>query len=339
MEWDVLGHVGEPVLWDALGHVGEFVGGVGSIFIGAIVVYIACRQWLDEKRTGREHKALVEEIERRHEAAKEEQERIVRAQSLDAYFDGISNLLLRDGEFSATARNLTKGRTDAILKVLKSDEKRNLVAFLYGSGLITLGLSINGDGSLPVISLAGSDLSRVELRGATLRNAKLGMADLRGAQIREADLDEADLRGADLREADFSGADLSRANLHGAVAAAAALIGADLSEADLSGADLRGSDFSGADLSGTNLSGANLRGANLTGANLRGSNLSGANLREANLTDANLLEAGLTNLISIDGADFTNVQNLSQDTRRYLRSVASGVHPGTDRDSVETLLC
>jgi uncharacterized protein YjbI with pentapeptide repeats len=321
--------------WPVFGDIGEFVGGVGSISIASIALYIAARQWLDEKRAARERGELAEELERRHEVAREEQERIIRAQSLDSYFDGISNLLLRDGAVGDTARNLTKGRTDAILKVLKSDEKRNLVAFLYGSGLITL----DGDGGGPVIGLSGSDLSLAELSGFTLRKASLSMVNLRGAQISEADLEEVDLRGADLREADLRGTDLSRANLHGAVAAAAILSEVDLSEADLSGADLRGVDFNGADLSGSNLSGTNLRGANLSGADLRGANLSGANLREAILTGANLLEVRLTNLISVDGADFTEAANLAAETRSYLCSIASGVHPETGQDTRATLAC
>jgi uncharacterized protein YjbI with pentapeptide repeats len=321
--------------WETLDAIGEFIGAIGSLVIACIVAYIAARQWLDGKRIERERRELADEIERRHEAASEEQERIIRAQSLDAYFDGISNLLLRDDGFGATARNLTKGRTDAILKVLKSDEKRNLVAFLYGSGLFTL----DGDSGGPVISLSGSDLSRAELTGATLRKASLSMVNLRGAQISEADLEEADLRGADLREADLRGSDLSRANLHGAVAAAAILSKVDLSEADLSGADLRGGDFRSADLSRSNLSGTNLRGANLSGADLRGANLSGANLREVILTGANLLEVRLTNLTSVDGADFTEAANLAAETRSYLCSIASGAHPDTGRDTRATLGC
>lgn len=321
--------------WDAIDVIGEFVGAVGSLVITLVVAYIAVRQWQDGRRFERERRESSDEIERRNEAAKAEQERIIRAQSLDAYFDGISNLLLRDGGLDATARNLAKGRTDAILKILKSDEKHNLVAFLYGSGLITL----DGDNSLPVIGLSGSDLSRAELSGSTLRKASLSMVNLRGAQISEADLDEADLRGADLREADLRATDLSRAKLHGAVAAAAILSAVDLSEADLSGADLREVDFRGADLSGANLSGTNLRGADLSGADLKGANLSGANLREAILTGANLLEARLANLISIDGADFTEVANLSAEKRGYLCSIASGAHPDTGRDTGATLGC
>ena len=125
--------------WEAVGAIGDIVGAGGAIAIACVAVYVATRQWLDSKRFSREQQNLTEEIERRNEASKEEQERIVRAQSLDSYFDGISSLLLRDedGVLNEMAKNLTKGRTDSILKILKADEKRNLVAFLYGSGLIS----------------------------------------------------------------------------------------------------------------------------------------------------------------------------------------------------------
>ena len=321
--------------WVAMGAIAEIAGAVGSISIAAVAVYVGIRQWVDGKRISREQRELTEKIELKSEAAKLEQDRIIRAQSLDSYFDGISTLLLRDedGIFTDTARSLTKGRTDAILKILKSDEKRNLVAFLYGSGLI----SQNGSGEPPMVDLSGSDLSEVELNGATLPNAGFGMANLRGASIKEADLDGVDLRGADLTAADLTGSDLSQANLHGVIAPKAVFSGVDLSNTDLSGADLRGANLSGSDLTSANLSGANLNGADLRSAKLENANLSGANLRAANLTGAALQGAQLTHLISIEGADFTDVSSLSDDSAEYLSSIASGSHPSTFRQTAQTL--
>ena len=321
--------------WQAVGAIAEIAGAVGSIAIATVAVYVGIRQWVDGKRISIEQRQLTEEIERKSEAAKQEQDRIIRAQSLDSYFDGISTLLLRDedGIFTDTARSLTKGRTDAILKILKADEKRNLVAFLYGSGLI----SSNGSGEPPMVALSGSDLSDVELNGASLPNAGFGMANLRGASIKEADLDGVDLRGADLSEADLSGSDLSQANLQGVIAPGSALIGVDLSNTDLSAADLRGADLSGSDLTSTNLSGTNLNGADLRNAKLENANLSGANLRYANLGGASLEGAQLTHLISIEGADFTDVSGLSDEAYEYLNSIASGSHPSTYRQTAQTL--
>lgn len=324
----------------AVGALAEIAGATGSIAIAAVAVYVGIRQWVDGKRISREQRELTEEIERKSEAAKLEQDRIIRAQSLDSYFDGISTLLLldEDGIFTDTARSLTKGRTDAILKILKADEKRNLIAFLYGSGLI----SSNGDGEPAMVALSGSDLSEVELNGTALPNAGFGMANLRGASIKEADLDGVDLRGADLSEADLSeadltGSDLSLANLHGVIAPGAILSGVDLSHAVLSGADLRGADLSGSDLTSTDLSGSNLHGADLRDAKLDNANLSGANLRDANLTGAVLQDFNLTNLISIEGADFTGVSDLSSESAEYLASIASGSHPKTFRQTAQTL--
>ena len=321
--------------WAAVGAIAEIAGAAGSIAIATVAVYVGIRQWVDGKRISREQTALTEEIERKSEAAKQEQDRIIRAQSLDSYFDGISTLLLRDedGIFTDTARSLTKGRTDAILKILKSDEKRNLLAFLYGSGLI----SSNGDGEPAMVALSGSDLSEVELNGASLPNAGFGMANLRRAAIREADLDGVDLRGADLSGADLTGSDLSQANLHGVIAPDVILSGVDLSHAVLSGADLRGADLSGSDLTSTDLSGSNLHGADLRNTKLDQANLSGANLHGVNFTGAALQDAELTNLISIEGADFTDVSDLSTQTAEYLASIASGSHPNTYRQTAQTL--
>ena len=323
--------------WIAMGAIAEIAGAVGSISIAGVAVYVGVRQWVDGKRISREQRELTEQIEQNHTASTLEQERIIRAQSLDSYFDGISTLLLRDedGIFTDVARSLTKGRTDAILKILKADEKRNLIAFLYGSGLI----SRNGTDTdeVPMVALSGSDLSLVELNGVSLQRAGFGLANLRGATIKEADLDGVDLRGADLTDADLTGSDLSQANLHGVIAFATVLSGVDLNNSDLSGADLRGADLSGSDLTSANLSGANLHGADLRNARLENANLSGANLREANLTGTVLQGAQISNLISIEGADFTGVSGLSSESAEYLASIAGGVHPATARQTAQTL--
>ncbi len=321
--------------WIALGAVAEIAGAVGSISIAAVAVYVGIRQWVDGKRISFEQRELTEEIERNNEAAKQEQDRIVRAQSLDSYFDGISTLLLRDedGIFTDTARSLTKGRTDAILKILKADEKRNLIAFLYGSGLITR----NGNDEPAMVALSGSDLSQVEMDGVALQHAGFGMANLRGASIKEADLAFVDLRGADLSDSDLSGSDLSQGNLHGIIAMDSMLDGADLSDSDLSGADLRGATLRNTDLSSANLSGSNLQGADLRESKLDSANLSGANLRQVNLAGVTIQGANLSNLISIEGADFTDVVDLDEPSIEYLASIAQGSNSVTYRQTSNTL--
>ena len=115
------------------------------------------------------------------------------------------------------------------------------------------------------------------------------------------------------------------------------LAGVDLSNANLSGTDLRGAVLIRADLTSADLSGANLHGTDLSGARLENANLNGANLREANLTKSNLKDAQLINLISIEGADFTDVSSLNSESAEYLASIAAGVHPATARQTAQSL--
>jgi uncharacterized protein YjbI with pentapeptide repeats len=125
--------------------------------------------------------------------------------------------------------------------------------------------------------------------------------------------------------------------MHGIIAAEAIFSDVDISEVDLSGADLWGDDFTGADLAYANLSGSNLRGANFEGANLSSANLSGANPREAGLVGTNLLDSRFDNLISIEDADFSGTQKLSEHSREYLLSIATGAHPVTGINTTKSL--
>ena len=48
-------------------------------------------------------------------------------------------------------------------------------------------------------------------------------------------------------------------------------------------------------------------------------------------------DAQLSNLISIEGADFTDVSSLSSESAEYVGSIASGNHPETFRQTALTL--
>ena len=49
------------------------------------------------------------------------------------------------------------------------------------------------------------------------------------------------------------------------------------------------------------------------------------------------IDAQLSNLISIEGADFTDVSALSSESAEYVGSIASGNHPETFRQTPRTL--
>src|SRR5215216_1612027 len=132
-------------------------------------------------------------------------------EALQAYLEGMGNLLLYEGLLTSQedeeVRTLARARTLTILGRVDGARKRSVVQFLYESQLIQK--------DQPIVSLSGADLT-------------------------DADLSGTDLRGADLRVADLRRAYLSRAVLFGADLSDAVLFDADLSDARLSGADLSG---------------------------------------------------------------------------------------------------
>jgi uncharacterized protein YjbI with pentapeptide repeats/flagellar basal body-associated protein FliL len=253
--------------------------------------------------------------------------------TLQAYLDGMSQLLtdenrpLHRTQSGDSLRTVARARTLTVLRRLGSGRKRNVLEFLFESGLIykehtllnKLDLVERRDNivSLQQADLKNADLSEADLRGAhlsgailidadlsgahlsgaILRGTDLLLADLRGADLRGADLMNADLMNADLREADLIEAYyLRRADLRGANLREADLINADLrwaflDRANLSEAYLREADLSGAHLSGAELIDVDLASADLSGAYLSRADLRGAYLGGADLSGANLKEA------------------------------------------------
>ena len=162
------------------------------------------------------------------------EERRAQDEALQAYLEGMGNLLLDEELLSSQegdeVRTLARARTLTILGQVDGTRKRSVVLFLYESQLILVRESQLIQQDLPIVVISGADLSDANLSDVHLSNAYLRLTDLR-----RADLSGDDLWNADLWSADLSGADLSDANLSGAV-----LDLANLSDANLSGADLTG---------------------------------------------------------------------------------------------------
>src|SRR5215210_2601251 len=115
-------------------------------------------------------------------------------EALQAYLEGMGNLVLDEGLLSSQedeeVRTLARARTLTILGRVDGARKRSVVQFLYESQLI--------EKDKPRVSLSGGDRTDADLSGADLRGADLRVADLRVADLRRADLSDARLRGADL---------------------------------------------------------------------------------------------------------------------------------------------
>lgn len=222
-------------------------------------------------------------------------------EAIQAYFDRISDLLLKDklSKFSPEeVKTVARIRTLTVLRGLDPRRKGRVLMFLKDSGLID---------REAVIDLCGADLSGVSAAYASLGRVNIGEANLSGADLQGAGLAKSylggtNLRGANLAGANLAGADLFEANLSGANLSGVKLIGANLNGANLAGADLFEANLSDADLSSVNLSVGDLMRANLRGAKLEGARLFGANLSQADLSGTQLTKTDLEKAKSIEGA-------------------------------------
>ncbi len=201
------------VNWDAVGAIGETLGAVGQIFIAVLAVYIAWRQYVISK-------ALTEQQNR----LTIQQNMITQQQTIDAYFQGISDLVLDDEgllEDWPQERAIAEGRTAAILSSINADGKAKVIRFLARSKLLTplkrdshLGRAIlDGQGGYEEDRLHGV---RVIDLGVMLAKANLSHSDLRWTDLGEANLIYCDLRNADLVKSNLSRSILYGANLRGA---------------------------------------------------------------------------------------------------------------------------
>lgn len=200
------------------------------------VAVAAVSLWVDTRIDERQ-RTLAEDLHRRQEA-------LAVAQTIDAYFQGVGQVLLSEMD-PALRDRLIVARTNALLGRLHQPADRALVVRFVNQ--MQPELTKRPQRSLersirPFIDLSGTDLS-----GADLAFINLYRADLRGAKLRNAELTWANLSGANLRDADLSGARLNGAELHGAELSGAKLAGARIGGASFRGATLDAADLRGAD--------------------------------------------------------------------------------------------
>ncbi|MEG4235687.1 pentapeptide repeat-containing protein [Microcoleus sp. Pol11C3] len=196
--------------WDAVGAVGEVIGALGQILIAILGVYVAWRQYVISKDLTIQ------------------QNRITQQQTIDAYFQGVSDLALDEQGFLEDwpqERAIAEGRTAAIMSSVDAEGKAKILRFLSQSRLVT-------------------PLKRDRLLGRPILDGDGGYAEDRDHGIRVIDLNVmlagADLAGTDLRWTDLSEANLVRANLSKCDLVKANLSRAVLYDANLVRADMRG---------------------------------------------------------------------------------------------------
>jgi uncharacterized protein YjbI with pentapeptide repeats len=196
----------DSLKWDALGAVGQ-------ILIAILAVWVAWRQnEISEELTG-------------------QQNVITQQQTIDTYFQGISDLIVDpQGQLEdwPLERAIAQARTAAILGGCDSEGRAKIIRFLSSANLLT---PLKRDGLLGRPILDGTGGYVVDLANG-VRVVNLGMM-LAGKEIIKADLRNADLSGANLIKANLSYCDLTGVNFVGAILVKTNLRGTDFSRVKL----------------------------------------------------------------------------------------------------------
>lgn len=189
--------------WDILGAFGDFLGAIGQIFVALLALFVAWRQYIISRDLT------------------QQQNRITQQQTIDAYFQGISELVLDDEgllEDWPQERIIAEARTAAILSSIDAPGKAKIIRFLSRSRLLT---PLKRDEHLgrPILDGKGGYAEdrergvRVINLGAILANASLAGSDLRWTELSDVNLIRADLSHCDLVRANFSRTILYQARL------------------------------------------------------------------------------------------------------------------------------
>lgn len=195
---------------EAIGSLAEWTGALGQILIAILAVYIAWRQYVISKELTIQQNTITQQ------------------QTIDAYFQGVSELALDTQgllEDWPQERAFSEGRTAAILSSVDAQGKAKVLRFLSQSRLLT-------------------PLKRDRLLGRAMLDGYGGYLEDRDHGIRVIDLNVmlagADLSGTDLRWTDLSEANMVRANVSRCDLVRANLARTILYEANLAGSDMRG---------------------------------------------------------------------------------------------------
>lgn len=249
--------------WDAIGALGEVFGALGQILIAVLAVYIAWRQYVISKDLTIQ------------------QNNITQQQTIDTYFQGISDLVLDEEgllEDWPQERAIAEGRTASIFSSVDALGKAKILRFLSRARLL-------------------SPLKRDQRLGRPILDGQGGYAEDRLHGVRVIDLGVM-LAGADLKNTDLRWVDLSDANLIRA--------------------DLRNCELVKANLARTILVGANLEAADINSARLFYGKLETATPRSR--TEPPDYKTGAQTGAVVENADFTNVEDMSEEQRVYVCS-------------------
>ena len=258
--WDNVAIWSDRVNWDAIGAISDAFGALGQILIAILAVYIAWRQYVISKDLTIQQNLITQQ------------------QTIDSYFQGISDLVLDEEgllEDWPQERAIAEGRTAAILSSTDASGKAKVIRFLSRSKLLT-------------------PLRRDRRLGRAILDGLGGYQEDRDYGVRVIDLGVM-LAGSNLSNADLRWTDLSDANL----------IRCNLSRSDLVKANLARTILYDAILAGSDLMGVRFYYGPVTTATPR------------SRTDVPDYQTGAFTGAVVENADFTGVQRMSEGQRQY----------------------
>jgi uncharacterized protein YjbI with pentapeptide repeats len=253
--------------WNAVGALGLWGGALGQTAIATLAAYVSWRQYIVSRDLTIEQNRL-----------NRQQNIITQQQTIDNYFQGISDLVLDDDGFLEDwpqERAFAVGRTGALLGSVNGAGKARVIRFLSRSKLLT---PLQRDRRLGRVILNGNG-GYDEDRIAGVRVIELGVM-LAGTDISQTDLRWTDLSDANLIRTNLSECTLLKANLARTI----------LYQANLNGADIKGTRFFYGDIE----------------------------LASPRIPDRspNYITGEFSGAI-VEDVDFTNVRRMSQEQREY----------------------
>jgi uncharacterized protein YjbI with pentapeptide repeats len=203
--------------WFVVGILGLWSGAIGQMAIATIAAYVSWQQYIVSRDLTIEQNRL-----------NRLQNLLTQQQTIDNYFQGISDLVLDDKGFLEDwpqERSFAIGRTAALLGSVNAIGKARVIRFLSRSKLLTplkrdlrLGrVVLNGNGGYDEdriagvrvinlgVMLAGTDISDTDLRWTDLSDASLIRSDLSLANLANANLARSILYQAKLTNAEIKG--------------------------------------------------------------------------------------------------------------------------------------
>lgn len=215
--FNYIGDLSTRTDWNVVGVLGLWSGAIGQAAIASIAAFISWRQYIVSRDLTIEQNRL-----------NRQQNTIAEQQTIDNYFQGISDLVLDDDGFLEDwpqERAFAVGRTAALLGSINAAGKARVIRFLSRSKLLTplqrdlrLGkVILNGNGGYDEdrisgvrvinlgVMLAGTDLAQNDLRWTDLSDANLIRTNLNGCNLSQANLSRTILYQAKLIDADLKG--------------------------------------------------------------------------------------------------------------------------------------